>query len=601
MAVKVAGYEPADPLMETINTLILAIGVLGALGIMATIVAPRLGVPILLIFLIVGMLAGEDGPGNIAFSDFWIANLAGSMALAVILFDGGLKTDVGDFRVGLLPAGLLATVGVLLTAGVVATVARWLLDLDWAIALLLGAVVSSTDAAAVFGTLHSQRVGLNNRLKAVLEIESGANDPMAVLLTVGLIEYILSDGSYTGMMAVQFFLLQLGGGAVIGLAGGWLLAQGLTRLQLPEPLVPLLAFFGAFLIFGAAASIEASGFLAAYLAGLTFAKYRPPALRAVLRFHDGIAWMSQVGLFLILGLLATPHELPALLWPALGLSMVLIFIARPLAVWLCLAPLRFPWREQAFIAWVGLRGGVPIVLATYPLLAGTPQARVIFDVAFFLVLVSLLLQGSTVGLMAKRLGLLAPPLRTRLSRNEFDLPGQSGWEIVTYRLTKSTLPIGRNVKQLGLPDSSRVVCLIRKGQLLPYKLWGKLMAGDRLSLLARPEEIPALDTLFERPRESDLKARDDYLGLFHLDASAPTADVLSAYGALPPASTADETLAQTLRRHLPQPVEGDRVRLAGVELTVRKLNAGKIAEVGLRLPKPEHEARPDTKPETGTD
>lgn len=571
--------------MEAINALILAIGLLGALGIMATIVAPRLGVPILLVFLVVGMLAGEDGPGNIAFNNFWIANLAGSMALAVILFDGGMKTDVADFRVGLLPAGLLATVGVLLTAGIVATVAHWLLDLDWIIALLLGAVVSSTDAAAVFGTLHSQRVGLNHRLKAVLEIESGANDPMAVLLTVGLIEYILSKGSYTGWMAVEFFALQLGGGALIGWAGGRLLALGLTRLRLPDPLIPLLAFFGAFLIFGAAASIEASGFLAAYLAGLTLAKHRPPAMRSVLRFHDGIAWMAQVGLFLILGLLATPHELPALLWPALGISVVLIFVARPIAVFLCLAPLRFPWREQLFIAWVGLRGGVPIVLATYPLLAGTPSARVIFDVAFFLVLMSLLLQGSTVGLAADKLGLLLPPLRTRVSRTEFDLPGQSGWEIVTYRIAKGTQPVGRNVKQLGLADASRVVCVIRKGALLPYSQWGKLVADDRLALLARPEQIPALDVLFERQRQLDVKARDDYMGVFHLDATAPTTEVLLTYGAAAPASASGETLAQTLRRHLPQPVEGDRVRLAGIELTVRKLVGGKIAEVGLRLPK----------------
>lgn len=571
--------------MEAINTLILAIGLLGALGIVATIAAPRLGVPILLIFLVVGMLAGEDGPGNIHFSNFWIANLAGSMALAVILFDGGMKTDVEDFRVGLLPAGLLATVGVLVTAGIVAIVARWLLNLDWVIALLLGAVVSSTDAAAVFGTLHSQRVGLNHRLKAVLEIESGANDPMAILLTVGLIEFIRSQGSYTGGMAVEFFLLQLGGGALIGWGGGWLLAQVLNRLRLPEPLVPLLAFFGAFLIFGLAASIEASGFLAAYLAGLTLAKHRPAGMRSVLRFHDGIAWMSQVGLFLILGLLATPHELPALFWPALALSAVLILVARPLAVFLCLAPLRFPWREQVFIAWVGLRGGVPIVLATYPLLAGTPNARVIFDVAFFLVLVSLLLQGSTVGLAAKRLGLLTPSLRTRLSRNEFDLPGQSGWEVVTYRIAKGTQPVGRSVKQLGLADVSRVVCLIRAGKLLPYSDWGKLTAGDRLALLAKPEQIETLDALFERPRGIDLKALDDYLGVFHLAASASTVEVLTAYGAPVPANAVGETLAQTLRRHLPQPVEGDRVRLAGVELTVRKLVGGKIAEVGLRLPK----------------
>ncbi|MES2883284.1 MAG: potassium/proton antiporter [Pseudomonadota bacterium] len=571
--------------MDAINTLILAIGLLGALGIVATTVAPRLGVPILLIFLVVGMLAGEDGPGNIHFSNFWIANLAGSMALAVILFDGGMKTDAGDFRVGLLPAGLLATVGVLLTAGIIAAVAHWLLRLDWAIALLLGAVVSSTDAAAVFGTLHSQRVGLNHRLKAVLEIESGANDPMAVLLTVGLIEYIQSQGDYGVGMALQFFTLQLGGGALIGIVGGRLLAMVLTRLKLPEPLFPLLAFFGAFLIFGAAASIEASGFLAAYLAGLTLAKHRPPAMRAVLRFHDGIAWMAQVGLFLILGLLATPHELPALFWPALALSAVLIFVARPLAVMLCLAPLRFPWREQTFIAWVGLRGGVPIVLATYPLLAGTPSARVIFDVAFFLVLMSLLLQGSTVGWAAKRLGLLTPGVRTRVSRTEFDLPGQSGWELVTYRIAKGTQPVGRTVKQLGLADVSRVVCLIRNGTLIPYSQWGKLVANDRIALLSRPEEIPRYDSLFERVKAIDLRVRDEFLGVFHLAADAPTAEVLLTYGAVPPNSVQGETLADTLRRHLPQPVEGDRMRVGGMELTVRKLDRGKITEVGLRLPK----------------
>jgi len=571
--------------MDAINALILAVGLLGALGIVATTVAPRLGVPILFIFLVVGMLAGEDGPGNIQFSNFWIANLAGSMALAVILFDGGLKTDVADFRVGLLPAGLLATVGVVVTAGLVALVAHWLLDLDWAIALLLGAVVSSTDAAAVFGTLHSQRVGLNHRLKAVLEIESGANDPMAVLLTVGLIEFIRSQGSYTVGMGLEFFALQLGGGALIGWGGGRLLALVLTRLKLPDPLVPLLAFFGAFLIFGAAASIEASGFLAAYLAGLTLAKQKPPALRGVLRFHDGIAWMAQVGLFLILGLLATPRELPALALPALALAAVLIFVARPVAVWLCLAPLRFPWREQVFISWVGLRGGVPIVLATYPLMAGTPSARIIFDVAFFLVLVSLLLQGGTVGLAARKLGLLTPQLRTRLSRTEFDLPGQSGWEIVTYRIAKGTQPVGRTVKQLGLADTSRVVCLIRNGELLPYSHWGKLKAKDRLALLSRPEEVPKFDSLFERPHVGDQRVRDEFLGVFHLAADAPTTEVLQAYGITPPPHVEGETLAETLRRHLPQPVEGDRMRISGMELTVRQLDGGRITEVGLRLPK----------------
>ncbi|TAJ51523.1 MAG: potassium/proton antiporter [Nevskiaceae bacterium] len=575
--------------MDTINALILAIGFLGALGIVATIVAPRLGVPILFVFLVVGMLAGEDGPGGIPFSNFWFANFAGSMALAVILFDGGLKTDAGDFKIGLKPAGLLATVGVLLTASIVALVAHWLLPLNWTEAFLLGAVVSSTDAAAVFGTLHSQRIGLNHRLRSVLEIESGANDPMAVLLTIGLVEALSAEGGMSASHALLFFVVQLGGGALIGWAGGRLLSWTLSRLRLPDPLYPLLAFFGALLIFGLAASVEASGFLASYLAGITLARQRPPAMRDVLRFHDGIAWMAQVGLFLILGLLATPHELPALLWPALGIGAALIFLARPLAVALCLWPLRFPWREQTFIAWVGLRGGVPIVLATYPLLAELPAARVIFDVAFFLVLMSLLLQGSTVAWAARQLNLLIPQVRTRVHRAEFDLPGQSGWEIISYRVAKGSQPVGRTVKQLGLPDTSRVVCVIREGRLLPYAQWGRLSAGDRISLLARPEELPTLDALFERAKSADLKLRDAYLGLFHLSPEAGTAEVLQAYGAQPPPGVEQETLKQTLRRLLPQPVEGDRVRLAGVELTVRRLEEGRIAEVGLRLPKAETE------------
>jgi cell volume regulation protein A len=459
------------------------------------------------------------------------------------------------------------------------------LPLGWPEALLLGAVVSSTDAAAVFGLLHSQRIALNNRLRAVLEIESGGNDPMAVLLTVGLVQYIQSKGQYGAAMGIEFFALQLGGGALIGWLGGKLLTLTLNRLRLPEPLIPLLAFFGALLIFGAAASIEASGFLAAYLAGLTLARKPPTAMRAVLRFHDGIAWMGQVGLFLILGLLATPHELPKILLPALGVTAVMMLVARPLAVFLCLTPLRFPWREQAFLSWVGLRGGVPIVLATYPLMAGVPSARIIFDVAFFLVLMSLLLQGSTVGLAAKWLGLLVPQVRARVHRAEFDLPGSSGWEVVSYRIAKGTQPVGRTVKQLGLADVSRVVCLVRGGTLLPYSKWGPLGAGDRISLLARQEEVERLDDIFERPRSLDVRARDAYLGHFHLAPTALTREILLAYGAVPPLAVEGETLAQTLRRHLPQPVEGDRVRLAGVELTVRRLEAGRIAEVGLRLPK----------------
>lgn len=569
--------------MELIHTLTLGVGLLGVLAILASTVAPRLGVPILLVFLVVGMLAGENGPGGIAFSDYWLAHLLGSTALYAILFDGGLKTELDDFRVGLKPAALLATLGVGVTAGVTGAAAHYLLKLDWGSAFLLGAVVSSTDAAAVFGLLQTQRIGLNRRLKAVLEIESGGNDPMAVMLTVGLVTWLAHPSRMGTGEALLFFVEQLGGGALAGWLGGWALAWALTRVRLADSLYPLLALLGGLLIFGAAQFFAASGYLAAYLAGLQVARYKPGALRDVRRFLDGVAWMAQIGLFLILGLLVTPKELLGLALPALALAGVLVLVARPLAVMLSLSPFRLPIKEQVFVSWVGLRGAVPIVLATYPLLERLPSAKLIFNIAFFLVLVSLLLQGSTVRWAAQKLGLMLPEGESRVRRSEFDLPGQSDWEMLSYRVLEGTRPVGLRTKQLALPDASRVVCVVRKGQLLPYSDWGRLQVDDHITLLAKHTELEQFDHLFEAVSAEQVRQRDRFFGALHLTPDALVEDLCAVYGVALTARSPNETVAQAMLRMLPDAVPGDRLRLGALELTVREMDGKHITDVGLKF------------------
>ena len=386
-------------------------------SVLAGLFSVRIGFSFLLVFLAAGMLAGEDGPGGIQFDDHRLSFWVGTLALAVILLDGGMRTAFSRFRTGLKPALLLATVGVLVCAAITALAGMVFVGLDWRSALLLGAIVGSTDAAAVFALLTRSGVTLNERVEATLEIESGMNDPMAVYLTLAFIALLggaaagESSASAWAAMALSF-VRQFGWGTLAGVVGGFAFASLLGRVASRDSggggILALLIVAGGLLIFAVTGLLDGSGFLAVYLFGLIVANRAASAVAPTLAAMDGYAWLAQAGMFLLLGLLVTPSTMIDFALPALAVVLTLIFVARPLAVWLCLLPFRFTARETWFIAWVGLRGAVPIVLALFPLLAGTPGAPLLFNIAFMVVLVSLLLQGSTIGWMARKLGVALP-------------------------------------------------------------------------------------------------------------------------------------------------------------------------------------------------
>ena len=432
--------------MDLANQIIFVAALLFLFSIVASAGASRIGAPLLLVFLVLGMLAGEDGPGGIRFNDFRITYIVGSIALAVILFDGGLRTKAESFRAGLRPALALATLGVLITAALTGAFAAWVLDLDLTQGLLVGAIVGSTDAAAVFSLLHSHGMELKRRVAATLEIESGSNDPMAIFLTVALVDLLARGGAPSWSLA-WLFVQQMGLGVLLGLAGGRALAWLVNRLPLAPGLYPLLALAGGLFVFAATAMLGGSGFLAIYVAGLVLGNQRLRAADNILRVHDGIAWLGQITMFLVLGLLVTPSELVKLAPAALAIALVLMLVARPLAVWLSLLPFRFPRSETAFISWVGLRGAVPIVLALFPFMAGLEEARLYFNIAFFVVLVSLIVQGWTVAPLARRLGLELPPTADPVQRVELELAEDSGDELVAFRVSPGSLAAGSRLER----------------------------------------------------------------------------------------------------------------------------------------------------------
>jgi NhaP-type Na+/H+ and K+/H+ antiporter len=395
--------------MANAHGLILMGGALGVLSILAGLLSRRIGAPVLLVFLGFGILASDDGIGGIAFNDFAVAYLIGSVALAVILFQGGLTTPPALFRLAFWPALLLATVGVALTAGIVGGAIALLTATPIAAALLAGAAAAPTDAAAVTVLLRRVGVVLPGRLSALLEVESGLNDPMSIFLTIMLVHVIVDPAWISVDHAVWLFVQEMAGGAVLGLAGGWVLAWALRRLPIEPALATVLALTGALALFGLAQSVGTSGFLAIYLAGLVTGAATPQRYEDLQRFFDGIAWLSQIVLFLMLGLLVEPRTFPSYFAPAMIAAAVLIFIARPVAVFACLLPCRFGFRETAFASWVGLRGAVPIYLSFLPALADPSRDTPFFAAIFMLVVASLIVQGWTVAPAARLLGFRDAP------------------------------------------------------------------------------------------------------------------------------------------------------------------------------------------------
>ena len=391
------------------HELILLGGALGLLSIIAGLISRRVGAPMLLVFLALGMLAGEDGVLGIPYDDFTSAYLIGSVALAVILLEGGLKTPLAMLRLAFWPAAVLATIGVAATAAVLGVFVSLVDGVPLVAALLAGSAAAPTDAAAVAVLLRRAGAALPERLLALLAVESGLNDPMSVFLTLLLLRLIAEPGSVSGGEAALWFLEEMAGGAVIGLAGGWVLAQLLKRLALEGSLAPVLVLTGGLAVFGLAQLLGTSGFLATYLAAIVTGATRHRARQEVEHFFEGMAWLAQIVLFLMLGLLETPHDLVPYLPGAIIGAAVLILLARPVAVFACLTPFGFTIRETAFASWVGLRGAVPIYLSIIPGLADPDRDKRLFASIFIVVIASLIVQGWTVGLSARLVGFARRP------------------------------------------------------------------------------------------------------------------------------------------------------------------------------------------------
>lgn len=387
------------------DQVLLVIAALLGLSVLASKAATKLGIPVLLVFIGIGMLAGSDGPGGIWFSNHQLAQQLGITALAFILFSGGMDTDWSSAKKYLAPSSSLATMGVLATAGMVGLMAHLALGFSVLEGLLLGSIVACTDAAAVFGTLRGAGIQLGHKIQSILELESGFNDPMAVFLTIAFTQALVSPEPITWVL-LPMFLLEM----VLGAAWGYLNARGAVvimqkiRLEFEAmyQVVSIALVLGAY---AGAEAIHGNGFLSVYIAGLTFGSIAFPQRKGLSRFHDGLSWLMQITMFIVLGLLVFPRELGKVAGLGLAVSAVVMFLARPIGVLIALTPFRVDTRGQALVAWGGLRGAAPIVLATFPLLAKVPRAQTIFDIVFFIVLFSSLLQGTTLSWVARKLGI----------------------------------------------------------------------------------------------------------------------------------------------------------------------------------------------------
>jgi cell volume regulation protein A len=568
--------------LDTVSIAILLGSLLMLAGILSSLIALRFGAPLLLVFLLVGILAGEGGPGGLKFDDVRTAYTVGSIALALILFDGGLRTRLATFRNVLAPAVTLATVGVLITTLLTAPIAKLALGLNWVQALLVGAVVASTDAAAVFLLINAGGLRLRPRVRAVLEVESGTNDPFAVFLSLLLVEMLLV-GNQSWSHAIATFLQDTLLGCVIGYGGGRVIILVLNRVTLAQGLHAPFVAVGAVVVFAFANALHASGFLAVYLAGLVVGNRQTRAHNSIVAFLDAATWLAQIVMFVLLGLLVWPHRLADTMVGAILVALVLMLIARPAAVFLCLAPFGFQPKEKLFISWVGLRGAVGIFLASIPLLVGLPAAYLYFDVAFVVVLSSLLVQGWTVALAARKLDMSFARNDPLPRRVELDLPGQLEREIVGYPVPANSPFLRRGL----IPNWARPTLVVRKEKILTPAEASPVREGDYVYLLAPPEKAQALDRFFvDMPPPAAPDPR--LLGDFFVPGDATLGALADIYGLQIAADHTDVALADYFVEELKRPPRrGDIVQIGSIALLAHAVEWGRVTTVGLRLAEPE--------------
>ncbi len=483
--------------MILIEYMLLGVAVLLLLSVISSKASSQLGVPTLLLFLVIGMLAGSDGPGGIYFNDPWLAQTLGVVALIFILFSGGLDTRWGEVRPILWEGIILSTLGVVITAAIVGYGVAVMTDFSFPEALLLAVIISSTDAAAVFSILRSKRISLKGELRPLLELESGSNDPMAIFLTTSLIVLITSPTSSPTAL-LPMFAQQMALGAVCGYLFGRAIASLINRIRLDyQGLYPILTISLVLIVYALTSVLGGNGFLAVYLAGLTLGNHSFIHKRSLMHYHDSLAWMMQIAMFLTLGLLVYPSHLIPIAGIGLLICFLLMFFARPIAVLLSLLPFRkMSLAERVMVSWVGLRGSVPIILATYPLISGMDKADMIFNIVFFVVLTSVLVQGSSVAFVARRLG-VDRPLEPEPE------PPESGWEpLVRLEVVSGSAAAGKQIADLNLPDDTWIAVLRREGHPIRPEGSTILQAGDRLSVQSSEASLELLRAMVEKEEDA---------------------------------------------------------------------------------------------------
>jgi cell volume regulation protein A len=568
--------------LESFYLVVLVGAALVLLAAISSLIAFRFGAPLLLLFLLVGLLSGVDGLG-IDFSNNGAAYMLGSLALAVILFDSGFGTPIKAFRMAALPAMTLASLGVVITSGLFALAAMLLADLSLLEGLLLGAIVASTDAAAVFFLLRIGGINIRDQITSTLEVESGTNDPMAIFLTVTLVGLVAAGKGMSGLDAAVLwsFFKEMGIGLVAGLVGGWLIVSIANRFDQDRGLAPILVLAMALLVFSITGVLHGSGFLAVYVAGLVAGNRSMQSRIAIKRFQDAMTWLAQIIMFVMLGLLATPSDFHTIAIPAVALGLFLVLIARPLAVWLCLLPFDYAQKEITFVAWVGLRGAVSILLSILPILNHLPNAQAYFNITFIVVLVSLVVQGWTIKPVARRLGLLIPKQTGEVDRLEVDLPRSSSHELVSYRVIPDS-PVSKGAR---IPRWATPSLVIRDGRSMRYQYAGRLRESDIVYIFVTPPFIRLLDRLFAS--RAELQADDEeFFGTFAISPSRPAMELDAAYGpGLLSEPEKPMTIGDLMLARLGGRVEyADRVRFGAIILIVRDIDEhNHIASIGISM------------------